>query len=257
MIRTIRPLDRPDPGLERVARANGFSLHAGISCEGNQKDKRERLCRYISRPAVAVPRLSLSSTGKVVYTLKTPYRDGTTQVAFEPVDFVARLAALVPKPRVNLTRYHGVLAPNHRWRGLVTPARRGKGIKSISNAEVRTPAERHAAMTWAQRLKRVFSIDIEVCGRCGGSVRVIASIEDQDVIDRILTHLRQKEQETPTRPLLLPRAWCHRPERHLGQGELMRSIKRGCPGVRCLFSLGRIPAQQHYTSKEASEYRIV
>jgi len=161
---------------------------------------------------VAVPRLSLSSTGKVVYTLKTPYRDGTTQVAFEPVDFVARLAALVPKPRVNLTRYHGVLAPNHRWRGLVTPARRGKGIKSISNAEVRTPAERHAAMTWAQRLKRVFSIDIEVCGRCGGSVRVIASIEDQDVmpdtagqaLDRILTHLCQKEQETPTRPLLVP-----------------------------------------------------
>jgi len=109
-----------------------------------------------------------------------------------------------PKPRVNLTRYHGVLAPNHRWRGLVTPARRGKGVKFTSNAEVRTPAERHAAMTWAQRLKRVFSIDIEVCGRCGGSVRVIASIEDQDVIDRILTHLRQKEQETPTRPLLVP-----------------------------------------------------
>jgi hypothetical protein len=85
MIRTIRPLDRPDPGLERMARANGFSLHAGVSCEGNQKDKRERLCRYISRPAVAVPRLSLSSTGKVVYTLKTPYRDGTTQVAFNGV----------------------------------------------------------------------------------------------------------------------------------------------------------------------------
>jgi hypothetical protein len=78
MIRTIRPLDRPDPGLERVARANGFSLHAGVSCEGHQRDKRERLFRYIARPAVAIPRLSLSSTGKVVYTLKTPYRDGTT-----------------------------------------------------------------------------------------------------------------------------------------------------------------------------------
>ena len=89
MIRTIRPLDRPDPRLERVAKANGFSLHAGVSCEGNQKDRRERLCRYISRPAVAVPCLSLSSTGKVVYALKTPYRDGTIQVAFEPVDFVS------------------------------------------------------------------------------------------------------------------------------------------------------------------------
>jgi hypothetical protein len=97
MIRTIRPLDRPDPGLERVAKANGFSLHAGVGCEGHQKEKvragmareaalghkRERLCRYIARPAVAIPRLSLSSTGKVIYTLKTPYRDGTTQVAFD------------------------------------------------------------------------------------------------------------------------------------------------------------------------------
>jgi hypothetical protein len=74
-----------------------------------------RTIRPLDSPPVAVPRLSLSSTGKVVYTLKTPYRDGTTQVAFDgaairPVDFIARLAALVPKPRVNLTRYHGVLA---------------------------------------------------------------------------------------------------------------------------------------------------
>ena len=172
MAYSTRPLDRPDPGLERVAKANGFSLHAGVSCEGHLRDKRERLCRYIARPPVAAPRLSLSSTGKVVYTLKTPYRDGTTQVAFDPVDFVARLAALVPKPRINLTRYHGVLAPNHRWRGLVTPAKRGKGVKRIANTEIRSPAERQAAMTWAQRLKRVFSIYIEVRGRCGGAVRV-------------------------------------------------------------------------------------
>ncbi|MFT6956221.1 MAG: hypothetical protein ACJAYC_001225 [Halieaceae bacterium] len=95
----------------------------------------------------------------MLYTLKTPYRDVTTQVAFGPVDFIARLAALVPKPRVNLTRYHGVLAPNHRWRRLVTPAKRGKGVKPIASKEVRSPAERHATMTWAQRLKRVFNID--------------------------------------------------------------------------------------------------
>ena len=60
MIRTIQPLDRPDPGLERVAKANGFSLHAGVSCEVRQRGKRERLCRYIARPAVAIPRLSLN-----------------------------------------------------------------------------------------------------------------------------------------------------------------------------------------------------
>jgi len=140
----------------------------------------------------------------VVYTLKTPYRDGTTQVAFDPVDFMARLAALVPKPRVNLTRYHGVLASNHRWRGWVTPSRRGKELKKVASAEIRTPAECHAAMTWAQRLKRVFNIDIEVCGNCGGTVKVIACIEDQDTIDRILDHLRRKEQDAPVRPSLAP-----------------------------------------------------
>jgi hypothetical protein len=37
----------------------------------------------------------------VRYELKTPYRDGTTHVIFEPLDFIAKLAALVPKPRVN------------------------------------------------------------------------------------------------------------------------------------------------------------
>ena len=83
-------------------------------------------------------------------------------MAFDPVDFIARLAALAPKSRVNLTRYRGVLAPNHRWRGEVTPAKRGKGAKRIANTDVRSPAERHVAMSWAQRLKRVFNIDVEV-----------------------------------------------------------------------------------------------
>ncbi len=46
------------------------------------------------------------------YELKTPYRDGTAHVIFEPLDIMAKLAALVPKPRVNLTRFHGVFAPN-------------------------------------------------------------------------------------------------------------------------------------------------
>ena len=123
------------------------------------------------------------------------------------MDFIARLAALVPKPRVNLTRFHGVLAPNHRWRGLVTPAKRGRSAMPPSDSDVVSSIERHAAMTWAQRLKRVFNIDIEVCSRCGGSVRVIVEasnrcIEDQDVIDRILAHLREKEQGTPTLPHL-------------------------------------------------------
>jgi len=48
-------------------------------------------------------------------------------------------------------------------------------------------------MTWAQRLKRVFRIDIETCEQCGGAVRIIACIEDPVVIEKILTHLERRE----------------------------------------------------------------
>jgi hypothetical protein len=67
----------------------------------------------------------------VHYKLKTPWRDGTTHAIFEPLDFIASLAALVPKPRVNLTRFHGVFAPNSKHRAQMTPARRGK-VRSAS-----------------------------------------------------------------------------------------------------------------------------
>lgn len=88
--------------------------------------------------------------------LKTPYRDGTMHVIFEPVDFISRLAALVPLPRINLTRYHGVFAPNSQHRAHVTPGKRGKGKPSQhpDEAEPSTPFERRTAMVWAKRLKR-------------------------------------------------------------------------------------------------------
>ena len=121
ILQTIPPKPDLAPGSERVAKLGGFSLHAGVAAKAHQCDKLERLCRYISRPAVSEKRLSLTSTGKIRYELKTPYRNGTTHVIFEPIDFmyrrygmpraqgcagaaIARLAALVPKPRVNLTR---------------------------------------------------------------------------------------------------------------------------------------------------------
>ena len=113
--------DRPDcrpnnPFLDTVGKVAGFSLHAGVATRVNERDKLERLCRYIARPAVSTKRLSLTRHGKVRYELKTPYRDGTTHIIFEPLDFIARLVALVPKPRVDLTRYHGVFAPNSKYR---------------------------------------------------------------------------------------------------------------------------------------------
>ena len=55
-------------------------------------------------------------------------------------------------------------------------------------------------MSWAQRLKRVFAIDIETCSVCGGNMKVIAAIEDLVVIKKILTHLRAKGLEAAGLP---------------------------------------------------------
>ncbi|MCP5170281.1 MAG: IS91 family transposase [Hahellaceae bacterium] len=193
----------PAPAKEsdRVAKQAGFSLHAGVMADSQQKELRERLCRYISRPAVSEKRLALTSQGKVRYELKTPYRDGTTHVFFEPLDFIARLAALVPKPRVNLTRFHGLFAPNNKHRALVTPGKRGKGRKptEVECTQEKTIEERRNAMTWMQRLKRVFNIDIEQCEHCGGHVKVVACIEDPAVIEKILQHLALKESPSLAR----------------------------------------------------------
>ena len=83
----------------------GFSLHAGVAARADQRQKFERLCRCISRPAIAEQRLSLTPNRRVRYQLQTPYRDGTTYVIFEPLDSIARLAALVPKPLLHLTTF--------------------------------------------------------------------------------------------------------------------------------------------------------
>ncbi len=193
-LQSLPPAEESKNESSRVANVAGFSLHAGVMAEAHQRDKLERLCRYIARPAVSEKRLSLLDDGRIRYELKTPYRNGTTHVIFEPLDFLARLAALVPKPRVNLTRFHGVFAPNSKHRVQITPSKRGKGRKHNTDEEGQCPsqAKRRASMTWAQRLKRVFNIEIETCPKCGGAVKVIACIEEPVVIGKILSHLDQK-----------------------------------------------------------------
>ena len=98
------------PLTPRTGNVAGFSLHAGVTARAHERVKLERLCRYIARPAVSTQRLSLTRNGQVRYELKTPYANGTTHVMFEPLDFISRLVALIPKPRVNLTRFHGIFA---------------------------------------------------------------------------------------------------------------------------------------------------
>ncbi len=98
------------------------------------------------------------------------YMQARTSV-LEQLDLMARLAALVPPRRLTLTRFHGVFAPHSRLRAAVTPAHRGLGSKGQANQAPEKPlAPRHVAMIWAQRLRRVFGVQMDVRARCGGEI---------------------------------------------------------------------------------------
>jgi hypothetical protein len=155
---------------------------------------------------VAVERMALTASGHVRYTLKTPYRDGTTHIVLEPLELMGRLAALVPAARMHLTRFHGVFAPHSKLRAAVTPAHRGVGAPKAPvcpGEQEQPPTPRYVAMNWARRLRRVFGVEVEACTRCGGKLKIIASIEEPEVIAKILSHLERTApgQYQPELPL--------------------------------------------------------
>src|SRR5881409_206446 len=108
----------------RQAQLEGFDLHADVAIAAEDRLRLEPLCRYVLRPPVAQERLTLQPDGRVLVALKAEWHDGTTHLCFEPVALLERLAALTPRPRVNLVEYHGVLAPHAAWRRAVVNYRR-------------------------------------------------------------------------------------------------------------------------------------
>ncbi len=209
----------------------------------------ERLARYVSRSPIATERLSEAPDGRILYRLRHRWRDGTTHVVFEPVDLVARLAALVPPPRANLVRYFGILAPCASWRNVVVRDRDevssaappspscpckpspapGGAPASTENVEpsppddgpTRPPSEQGAQggplppcegrdpsspaplrprrLTWAQLLRRVFSVDAFQCD-CGGRMRILAAIDQPEVARAILECLGLSSRAPPLTP---------------------------------------------------------
>ena len=192
--------DKATAGL--CAEAHGFSLHAGVRCDMHRRQQLERLCRYLTRPAIANERLGCNGKGEVVLQLKSPWRDGTTHLRMSPLEFMQPLAALVPRPRLHLIRFHGVLAPNAGLRAAIVPG-------PARNASVHAGEHAHEAparMSWARLLKRVFDIDLEHCPQRGGDWKIIAAIEEPAVIVKILTHLglpARAPPRSPARPLAL------------------------------------------------------
>jgi len=168
-----------------------------------------------------------------VLKLKTPWRDGTTHLVLRrdtnspvdclcqpkgpssararparlsPLEFLQRLAGLVPRPRLHLIRFHGVLAPNAKLRAQVVPQvvpqEPEPPVQAAPPAECEATCAHHrpVRLSWAKLLKRVFEIDMAHCPNCGGELKIIAAILEQPVIEKILTHLGLQARAPPRTP---------------------------------------------------------
>ena len=96
-----------------------------------------KLFRQAIAANLSYGRVQCNGAAKVELKLKTPWHDGTTHIVMSPLEFMQRLAALVPRPRLHLIRFHGVLAPNAKLRVQVVPAGRQQeaGASELGAAE--------------------------------------------------------------------------------------------------------------------------
>ncbi len=214
----------------------GFSLHATVRCAADDHHELEQLCRSFGRPALSDERVQINAAGQVEFKHATPWRDGTTHLVMSRLEFMRRLAALVPRPRLHLTRFHGVLAPNAKLRALVVPQGpdverqpteaapatecesgpgdkqswhlpvpgKGPGLPRVLTGAA-CAAEpvlgRSPRLAWARLLRRVLDIDMQHCPNCGGGeLKIIAVSLERPVIEKMLTHLGLDPQPPPKAP---------------------------------------------------------
>src|SRR3954466_9249830 len=114
-----RAADSQQPGC---VNAHGFSLHLAVRCGAHQRKELERLCRYITRPAKSQRAAQAQPRRPCRAPTQSPWRDGTTHIVMSPLQFMQRLAALVPRPRLHLIRFHGVLASHAKLRAQIVPS---------------------------------------------------------------------------------------------------------------------------------------
>jgi hypothetical protein len=195
--------ERAQPGPLH-ARSAGFDLHAAVRIPAGQRDRLESVCRYALRPPVALDRVRVAEDGSVLLELRRRWADGTTHLAFSPLEFLARLAVLVPRPRINLLFYYGVLGARAARRREIVPKPQPAGAAEPERGAGAAVRSAGRGYLWAELMRRTFGLDVLACPECGGRLRLIALIEQHAVIVRILAHLGLPAEVPPARPARPP-----------------------------------------------------
>ena len=218
-------------------KAPGFSLDASVRIEATDRAGLERLIRYCARPPFALDRLHLVGTrsDQILYLLPGPDPAGRTALRLSALEFLDRMAKILPPPRIHRHRYHGVFAPNAPLRPLVTAraqednalAAQAPGLPlplptppttSPPKAENPPPQPPDTAPArpsrWAALLARIYETFPLICPTCRTPLKFIAFLIDPEPITQILAHIG----EPTSPPLLHPARGPPQTELHMGTG---------------------------------------
>ncbi len=168
---------------------SGFSVFVGDPVAPDQVESRERLARYVVKPAVALDRLSYTpETCRV--TVHSSKRGEQRELT--ALDFMADLAVHVPDHGEHTVLYYG--RASNRARGerkkavAQSPPPEGE-LPAVSPAPAPPRGRKAFRLAWAALLKRVWHIDALRCHVCDGAMRILAAIENPKTVVRILQHL--------------------------------------------------------------------
>jgi hypothetical protein len=145
----------------------------------------------VERPAEGV------ADGRIALELKTLGSDGTKRILYEPLDFLAKLTARVPRPHKNLVVYHGVISLHARLRERVVAYGREPTVAEPAPA-AGAAVPKHKRQQWLELMRRAFGYDLLHCPSCGGKMALLACIMQRAAITKILGHLGLPTE--PSRP---------------------------------------------------------
>jgi hypothetical protein len=208
-------LDRDDAKeMAQWGNGGGFSVDASVRIEGHDRAGLERLLRYCARPPFALERLEALDEQRLVYRLPKPRPDGCTALTLTPLEFIQRLAALIPPPRAHRHRYHGVLAPNAKLRAAVTALAPAASDYNTAAAEEKAQENTieevwrsPARYLWAMLLARLYESTPLVCPICKADMRIVAFITDGDSVHHILEYIGESADPPRISPARGPPTW--------------------------------------------------
>jgi len=165
---------------------SGFSLDGSVQIQSWDRPGLERVIRYCARAPFASE--SLRWNGKhVVYNLSKPNSKGQTSIRFDPVEFIDKIASLIPIPCRHRRHYFGVFAPNSPLRQQVI-ANAKRLPENFIPPPLKFIAEKvnKASLEWAALIARIYEVNPLICSKCGGKVKIIGFVTHKMEIHRIL-----------------------------------------------------------------------